>query len=454
MQRLHKAAGPLSPAIILVFLFLTTPLILTSCSDEAGGSQGRGTERLIPAVEAVQARHGSLPLTERLSGKVRARNQVELYPEVSAVVTSVYAENGDLVNEGDPLIQLRDTEFRERLKQAEADLQIARAQAKQAEAEHRRMQSELRRATRLSEQDLISPTEFETIQTQAVAAEADAELARARVEQAEATVEERREALARTTIRAPVGGTVGNRRAEVGMLVTPNTRVYTLGKMDSVIVEVVLTDRMLAYIKEDQRSQIMGQTLPGGSMSAPLSRISPFLHPVTHSTTAEIDLANPDRALKPGMFVTVDIFYGESDQATLVPLSSLWENPATSVTGVFVSRGTEIGEPVAMLEGSRPGGITEPVGFEFVPVNVVAKGRLSAGVTGIDSGRWVVTIGQDLLGSDTGSARVRPVDWEWVEKLQQLQREDLLDEIIRKQQTNVIDTPPPADTSRRTGGTS
>jgi hypothetical protein len=58
---------------------------------------------------------------------------------------------------------------------------------------------------------------------------------------------------------------------------------------------------------------------------------------------------------------------------------------------------------------------------------------MSAGVRGIDQQDWVVIIGQDLLDAESGEARVRPVDWDWVEKLQTLQREDLLDDVMRKQ---------------------
>jgi multidrug efflux pump subunit AcrA (membrane-fusion protein) len=197
---------------------------------------------------------------------------------------------------------------------------------------------------------------------------------------------------------------------------------------------------MLDYIKEDQRSEILSRSLPYGSVEAPVSRISPFLHPVSHSTIAEIDLPNPDKSLKPGMFVSVDIFYGESEQATLVPLSALWENPSTGVVGVFTTRDSLTHEPVANLDDQRGGSLTEPVPFDFVPVDVIAKGRMNAGVRGIEPGSWIVTIGQDLLGSDSARARVRPVKWEWVEELQKLQREDLLEETMRRQQTGAPDT--------------
>ena len=422
---------------------LLLPLLVIStlaCSGDADSNQRGNSERLIPAVEAVQTRSGSLPLTERLSGVVKAENQVELYPEVTAPIVEILVRNGEFVSAGQPLIRLRDTEFRERLNQARANLRITEAQAKQAEAELQQMRAELNRNERLAEQDLISPTELETVQTEAIAAEADAELARARVEQARATVEERQETLSRTVIRAPVAGAVGNRNAEVGMLVTPNTRLFTLGQLDSVRIEVVLTDRMLGYIEENQRAEILSNNLSGGILSAPVTRISPFLHPVSHSTVAEIDVANPDHDLKPGMFVTVDIFYGESEQATLIPLSALWENPNTATVGVYVSRDSLTGEPVAMLDDSQGGGLTDPVRFEFVPVEVIARGRMNAGISGVDKDRWVVTIGQDLLGADTGQARVRPVPWEWVERLQRMQREDLLDEIIRRRDSTPVDS--------------
>lgn len=419
---------------------LIAALLINGCSGESSdGPRGRG-EPVVPAVEAVQASFGSLPLTERLSGLVRARNQVELYPQVSAEIVEVNAEDGDHVEAGQALVRLRDTELRERLKQAQANYQIALAQAKQAEAEHKRLQAELKRSTSLAEKDLISSTEFETIQTQAIAAEASAELARARVEQAQATVDERKEALSYTVVRAPVDGTVGGRNAEVGMLVGPNTRVFTLGQLDSVRVEVVLTDRMLGYIEEGQRAEVSSPNLSLGMLEGPVARISPFLHPVAHSTVADIDLANPNHTLKPGMFVAVDVFYGESEQATLVPLSALWENPASGVTGVFVSQEPILGEPVGVIDNPRGGGLTDPVGFEFVPVDVIAQGAMSAGVLGVEPGNWVVTIGQDLLGSDTGRARVRPVSWDWVEELQRLQREDLLEEIMDRQRTGSGDT--------------
>ena len=421
-----------------LFFLICPVLLIIRCSGESE-SHENDLSRLVPAVEAVQARLGALPLTERLSGVVKAKNQVEIYPEISAVILKVHVENGGVVKRGQPLVQLRDKEFRERLNQAKAAYQIAAAQARQAEARLHEIQTELKRSEALAEKGLISGAERDAVRTQAISAEADVELAKARVEQAQATVDEREETLSQTVIRAPVAGTVGNRNAEVGLLVSANARLFTLGQLDSLRVEVVLTDIMLSYIEVGQRAEIHGENAAPGTAGARLSRISPFLHPVTHSTSAEIDLANPNGRLKPGMFVAVDIHYGETAEATLVPLSALYENPATGGTGVYVSK-----EPLAREPGSPTNShsltLVGPVAFDFIPVDVIAKGRMDAGIGGVQPGQWVVSLGQDLLRGESGYARVRAVEWERVQELQHMQRQDLLQELMKRQQEMAKDS--------------
>jgi RND family efflux transporter MFP subunit len=427
----------------LYYLFKIMAIVISAglmyhCSGNSADSKQNNV--LIPAVEAVKARHGSLPLSERLTGLVRAKNLIAIYPEINAVIISVNVENGDYVKRGDPIIHLRDKEFNERLKQARASHQIAKAQARQAQARLEEVQADLKRIQSLTEQGLASTAELENIRAESVSAEADIALATARVAQAQATMDERKETLSQTVIRSPITGRVGNRNAEIGMLVNSNTRLFTLGQLDSVRVEVILTDRMLNYIRKGQRTEIHLDHATMGTISAPLSRISPFLHPVTHSTDAQIDLANPGRKLMSGMFVSVDVFYGESEQATLVPLSSLYENPSTGETGIYITKESLQAEPVTTGGAPARTALSDPVTFTFVAVEILAKGHMEAGIRGIEPGEWVITIGQDLIGSDSSRARVRKVDWAWVENLQQLQRQDLLQEFMKKQQAAADDT--------------
>ncbi len=136
----------------------------------------------------------------------------------------------------------------------------------------------------------------------------------------------------------------------------------------------------------------------------------------------------------------MDVHYGESEQATLVPLSALYENPLTGGTGVYVRSDSVTTLPLEPAKTGQNRNLTEPIAFKFVPVEVLAKGRMSAGIRGIERNSWVVTLGQDLFGGEVGQARVRPVDWVWVENLQNLQREDLLEEIVQGRRAGETDT--------------
>jgi len=144
----------------IVFAALLFSLIFIGCNGEEG-NRGDRSNANIPSVEAVQAQFGSLPLEERLSGVVRAQKQVDIYPRISAPVEEVYVQNGDQVEAADPLVRLGDTEYRERLRQAEANLRINNAQLRQAEASLKELESQLRRQIVLSERELSSEIEME-----------------------------------------------------------------------------------------------------------------------------------------------------------------------------------------------------------------------------------------------------------------------------------------------------
>ncbi len=409
----------------LAAVFLAVSAFFLGCSG-SDGKKGMNSGQLVPAVEAVQAGFGSLPLSERLTGVVKSENQVEIYPKISAEIVEIFVRNGDVVVKGQSLVRMRDNEFSDRLKQAKAGYRIAAAQARQAEAALFEAKNELKRNETLAEKDLVSISRLEAVQAIYVHAEAGLELAKARLEQAQANVEELEEAMSETLVRSSVSGTVGNMDAELGMLTRTTQKLFTIGRLDKVKIEVVLTDKMLGYIFKGHRAEIITEN---DTVQAELVRVSPFLNPKTHSTVGEIEAENIRGYMNPGMFVTVDVFYGESEKATLIPLSALYENPVTGTTGVYVCREALNVEPKGLsVNGNIV--LSDPVPFDFVPAEIVAKGRLEAGVKGIEPGSWIVTLGQNLIGGDSGTARVNAVNRDWVEHLQKLQTHNLLESVM------------------------
>lgn len=413
-------------------------LTLVACGP---GAERQGAAAVAPLVEAVEARYGALPVEELVPGVVRARNQVAIRPEIAARVDDVLVRSGATVERGQPLVRLAPDELRERLRQAEAEARLAEAAAAAARARVAEIEARVVRSRALAAEELVSAEELETLEAQLDALQASADEAAARIDEARATAEERRSALAKTIVRSPVDGRLGERRVEEGMLVSPADTLFVAGDLGELLVEVTLSEEMLAAVEEGQ-PVVIERRGGGEPLRAELSRISPFLARQSFTTVGEIDLTGAQGPLQPGMFVNVRILVGESARAVLVPVAALWEDPNTGRRGIFVVEEAEGLEP--------PDGPSREVPerarrVAFRAVEVLARGRGAAGVTGIDEGAWVVTIGQHLLSaeiradasgedeSEPLTARVRPVSWERVMELQDLQDEDLLEEFLEKQ---------------------
>lgn len=418
------------------YYLITAVILLSSCSsgEEDGEPNRWDRSGYTPTVEVIQTVTGALPLEERLTGVVRARNQVDIYPEISAPVTEILVQSGDPVTAGQVLVRLRDREAQERLKQAESGLQIANAQVQQAEASLSQVNARLSRIEALSVRNLESELDLETLRAEVQSAEASLSLAKAQRNQAESILEERKNELDNTIIRSPIDGYVGFRSVEVGQMVNSSTRLFEVGDIKQMEIRVSLNERMLSYIETGQTVSITSPAIGEEPLRATVERISPFLNPVTNATEAEITVPNVEGNLRSGMFVTVDILYGESEQAVLIPNNALYTHPADGRRGVFVADAGGFMELEFEDEEDAPE-IFGPVPVHFVPVSLVAQGRQVSGVRGINSGDYVVTLGQNLLAAGRERTNVRVIEWERMLHLQELQSRDLL-EIIREKLAN------------------
>lgn len=420
-----------------IILLTCFSLLLSACGGQDSAQnafQGGGAQ--VPAVEAVLAQLGTLPLEERVTGRVIARNQTEIYPEVSGTVTEVFVENGDEVKIGDPLVRLRDSEFSERYQQALSGLEVAKAQTQQARAELELIRSQMQRTESLVARNLENNVTLETVKSQMAIAQANLDLRVAQENQAKSLADERYLQLQNATIRSPISGTVGQRNAEIGQLASPSQRLFIVGELSEMRIELMLSDRMLDHIGVGVPVNIYSTSWDDKVLSSSISRISPFLDATTMRTQAFVELANDENLLRSGMFVTVDIRYGESEESVLIPNSALYRDPRTGIEGIYVvaqsSNGGSQAQPPQEAEGL--GILSSPQPFSFVPVEVVATGRMATAVRGVRPGDMVVTVGQNLLQSGAQQVRARLLPWNSMLDLQQLQSEDMFEIIEQNRQ--------------------
>jgi RND family efflux transporter MFP subunit len=407
-------------------------LLLAACG--GGGEAARGgfgQNNAIPAVEAVKAIVGSLPLEDRVTGRVIARNQTEIYPEVSGMIVEVFVENGDEVKAGDPLLRMRDDEFSERYQQALSGYEVSRAQTQQARANLGLVESQVQRTESLVERNLENNVNLETVRSQLTIAQADLDLRLAQEKQAKSVADERLLQLQNATIRSPISGTVGQRNAEVGQLASASTRLFVVGELSEMRIELMLSDRTLDHIGVGVPVSVSSTSWEDGkTLTSAISRISPFLDATTMRTQAFVELENDQSLLRPGMFVTVDIRYGESAQSVLIPNSALYRDPQTGIEGVYIVADSQNSAGATPATGAEGVGILSPPRpISFIPVQVLATGRMAAAVKGINEGDTVVTVGQNLLRNGAKEVQARLLPWDSMMELQELQKEDMLEVI-------------------------
>ena len=301
-------------------------LALAACGSEgaAGPASGAPAAVVTTATVAVQPFNARI----RALGTVKARESGDVTAKVSEVVERVHFESGDVVAAGAPLVTLSGQQQR-------AALAAARATADEAD----RM---LKRQQELAAQQLIARA---TLDTQ----RATRDSALAQVRQIEANLADR-------VVRAPFPGVLGVRQVSPGALITPGTVIATLDDLSSVHVDFPVPEAQLANVAVGQRIVGTSTAWRGRGLEGVVSNVGSRVDPSSRAFSVRADFANPERLLRPGMLVEIELERAERD-ALLVPEIAVGQVGRES----FVYRVTpdSTAEQVVVAIGSRAAGMAE-----------------------------------------------------------------------------------------------
>lgn len=272
----------------------------------AGGGGGGGGGPV--GVVVAPVRTGTVVDRTESVGTVRARDAVTITAKVTGIVQAIRFQEGERVKEGTELVELDAASIRAELDQARALFDDARSQ--------------LNRARGLQAGQTIAAQRLETL-------EALARQAEGRVRQTQARLEEMR-------VLAPFDGRVGLRQVSVGALVQPGTVVTTLDDISRVRVEFSVPEVNIARIRAGStviaRSSAFGDRRFEGRIAVLDTRIDTTTR--TIRVISEFD--NPDEALKPGLFMTVEIELDRRPDALLIAEEAL--DPVGDRNYVYVIR--------------------------------------------------------------------------------------------------------------------
>jgi len=255
------------------------------------------------------------PATEVLAvnGQLVPGEQVDLSAPVAGQVSEVLVQAGDLVQKGDLLGRLDPAIAEAALAQAEATLRSAKVDAEAARRENERAQA---LASTVSAQNRDS-------------ARFAVESAEARVAQLAAALEQARQQLAQTEIRAPIDGTVLTVDAELGEVVASTTSLFSIGDLARPLIETDVDEIYGARI----RVGLAARVAPVGSQdgqAATVSFVAPVVDPDTGGRTLRLGFDTPPATPLPsGLTMSVNIEVERFADALTVPRSAVRDLDST-----------------------------------------------------------------------------------------------------------------------------
>lgn len=322
---------------------------------EARAAEGRQAGQSVTVATAALR---NLPRTVTASGTVSAWEDVPVGAETGGLTaTAVHVDEGSYVRQGQPLVQLNDALLTAQLRQRQAAVQTAEANAD-------RDQAALDRAEELKARGFLSQASLDT--ALANRRSSDASLAAAR-----AALSETRTRLAQATIRAPVSGLVISRKVTRGQIVSPGAELFRIVRDGRLELDAQVPETDLGLVRAGQGAVISSDQV--GETTGTVRIVTPEVDPQTRLGVARIALTGG--GFRPGMFGRARIQVGAQPAVTVPTAAVLYrENRA----GVFV-----------MGADGRA---------RFRPVTVLSRTTDQTAVTGVDAGARVVVEGAGFLG--------------------------------------------------------
>jgi HlyD family secretion protein len=282
------------------------------------------------------------------NGKIQPETEVKVSPDVSGEIVELYVKEGDQVKKGMLMLKIKPDNYISMRNRAEATLNSTRARLTQAKAQLSQSKLEFDRKSKLWEQKAISEAEFQQSETAWFSALAEKEAAEFSVASAEASLREAEEELRKTSIYAPMDGTISMLGVELGervvgtslMTGTELLRVADLSRME-VEVEVNENDIVRVQLGDTALVEVdayLGRKFKGNVTEIPISanrsglttdqvtnfNVKILLIPESYEDLNKGNMLTPFR---PGMSATADIQTDRKTGVFSLPIQAVTTRP-------------------------------------------------------------------------------------------------------------------------------
>jgi multidrug efflux system membrane fusion protein len=304
------------------------------------------------SVSAAEAKSEVVPNLLTAVGELAAVHQVNVTADVNGRVTEIKFQPGAHVEAGTPLVQLFDAP-------EQGDLANYKAQATVA-------QLSLDRAKQLASRQ-FGP-------------QATVDQAQAAYDQAQAGIAKTEALISQKLVRAPFSGDLGMRKVEVGQYLTAGTAIVSLTDLSELWANFTVTEKDSGSLKVGQPVRLKVDAYPGRTFDGKITTIEPQIASDTRNIRVQATIANPEKILKPGMFVTTTVVLPDKPPVITVPETAVdytlygdsvfvitekqGEDGKTTLNAVrtFVQTGNRVEGRAEIIKGLKPGDKVVAVG--------------------------------------------------------------------------------------------
>ena len=371
-------------------------LLATSCGGSKANVRSDSNTAAQPAaveVTTATAIVRDLPRFFEASGSLSGDEQTDVSPQMAGKVVVVAVDLGSYVRRGQTIVRLDDVDAKLKVQQAQAQVDQAKAAARQAEEKvgirpgqvfdinklpevaNARLGLELadknfRRSEKLIESGDISRSvydqqkalrdqlkeQYESALSLARQNHAAVLTARANVANAESQLNQAVRSKSYANVYSPIDGYVAERSADLGEYVSTTSKVATIVKINPLRVCIDIPEQAIPTVSVGQSVSVTTSAWPDRNFSGRIARISPNVSTTSRTLTVEAEIENSSGVLKPGQFATVRILESRAAPATLVPARAV--RTESGVSRVFVIKDGKAQERQVQL-GQTEGDLVE-----------------------------------------------------------------------------------------------
>ena len=413
---------------VLTFLVVAALSATAACSKDSGGAAatpgaagtpgpgaggagggaagGRGGRPPMP-VEFAVVKRAAVSEQIMVVGNLIGAATVQVVPRVNGRLSDVTVKLGDSVRRGHMVAKVEDSEIQEQVRQAQAAYRVSEATIRQREADLKLATTNKDRSKSLFDRELLPQQTYDDTVARYEAATAQNDLARAQFEQAKARLEELKITLSNTIITSPVDGFVSKRFSDPGAFVGPNSPVVEVVDIRTVRMVANLIEKDTKRVSAGTAAAVEVDAFPGEKFAGRVSRVAPVFDPATRTAEMEIEIANGNYRLKPGMYSRVLLTVGSKPDALTVPRNAVVE--LDGKPGVFTATaGGGAGAPGQRAGGAEPkadpgaapGQPAQAAALtvKFLPVETgIRDGDHIEITSGVEDGTRVITTGAGAL---------------------------------------------------------